>query len=297
MHRVRSSLAGPGRRGCAVAAAGRGAGQDDGLPLPRHRRCSTPTRSAPQEAKDKGCRTIEGAPITVIQAPRPRAGAPAPAAAAPRAGRRQGRPGRRSARATATPAASSRPSCGARKSSWRELQKEYNNGEPERRGDERNYQKYLDRVAEMKAAIARKESDIAALKRETRQAAAVKRRRAAGRQRRRRADAAARLRGLRPCWPRWWRWSRPTAAACSPTPRFENVLGLSRRSVLRGSLFDWFVDPRTLRDTRGRGGAQRVRHQPLRRAAAAPGADRRRAAAGARHRQPDRPARPRCWSS
>src|SRR5262249_11327309 len=46
------------------------------------------------------------------------------------------------------------------------LQKEYNNGEPERRGDERNYQRYLDRVSEMKAGIARKEADIAALKRE-----------------------------------------------------------------------------------------------------------------------------------
>jgi two-component system nitrogen regulation sensor histidine kinase GlnL len=30
---------------------------------------------------------------------------------------------------------------------------------------------------------------------------------------------------------------------------FEHVLGLSRRSVLRGSLFDWFVDPQILRDT------------------------------------------------
>ena len=30
---------------------------------------------------------------------------------------------------------------------------------------------------------------------------------------------------------------------------FEHVLGLSRRSVLRGSLFDWFVDSQQLRDT------------------------------------------------
>ena len=30
---------------------------------------------------------------------------------------------------------------------------------------------------------------------------------------------------------------------------FENVLGLSRRSVQRGSVFDWFVDPQRLRDT------------------------------------------------
>ena len=33
------------------------------------------------------------------------------------------------------------------------LRKDYNEGQPERKGDERNYQKYLDRVAEMKAAI------------------------------------------------------------------------------------------------------------------------------------------------
>jgi two-component system, NtrC family, nitrogen regulation sensor histidine kinase GlnL len=30
---------------------------------------------------------------------------------------------------------------------------------------------------------------------------------------------------------------------------FENVLGLSRRNVQRGSLFDWFVDSQTVRDT------------------------------------------------
>ncbi|MFZ5548244.1 MAG: hypothetical protein ACOZJX_06075 [Pseudomonadota bacterium] len=47
------------------------------------------------------------------------------------------------------------------------LRAEYNNGEPGRRGDEaRNMQKYIDRVAEMKAAILRQEADIAAIKRE-----------------------------------------------------------------------------------------------------------------------------------
>ena len=44
--------------------------------------------------------------------------------------------------------------------------KEFNNGEPERLGSERNYQTYLDRVAGMKAAVLRKDSDVAALKRE-----------------------------------------------------------------------------------------------------------------------------------
>ncbi|MEP6505893.1 MAG: hypothetical protein ABJD97_21345 [Betaproteobacteria bacterium] len=46
------------------------------------------------------------------------------------------------------------------------LQKEYNNGQPERRGDEKNFQKYLDRTADLKASIARTESDIAAITRE-----------------------------------------------------------------------------------------------------------------------------------
>jgi len=38
--------------------------------------------------------------------------------------------------------------------------------EPERRGDERNYARYLDRVASLKASITRKEADIAAIRRE-----------------------------------------------------------------------------------------------------------------------------------
>ena len=46
------------------------------------------------------------------------------------------------------------------------LQKEYNNGQPERRGDEKNNQKYLDRTADLKASIARTESDINAITRE-----------------------------------------------------------------------------------------------------------------------------------
>ena len=46
------------------------------------------------------------------------------------------------------------------------MQKEFNNGQPERQGDEKKFQKYLDRVGEMRAAIARKQIDIAALQRE-----------------------------------------------------------------------------------------------------------------------------------
>jgi|JI9StandDraft_2_1071091.scaffolds.fasta_scaffold249076_1 hypothetical protein len=123
---------------------------------------------SPQEAKDKGCRTIEGAPITIIQGrPKPASAAPATAGASSTA-----RPGE----ARVDPAAQRARDTDARRilgeelrkeeERLAELQKEYNNGEPERRADERNFQRYLDRVAEMKAGITRKEADIAALKRE-----------------------------------------------------------------------------------------------------------------------------------
>jgi hypothetical protein len=113
-----------------------------------------------KEAKDKGCKTIEGAPITVIQSTRPRA---TPSVAGP-------------AGSKVDPADQRARDADARRILEGELRREedrlvsmkseFNNGEPERQGNEKNYQKYLDRVNDMKAAIARKESDIAALKRE-----------------------------------------------------------------------------------------------------------------------------------
>ena len=116
----------------------------------------------PQEAKAKGCSVLEGAPISVIAGPRPRAAAPAS--------------GPRPADAKIDPAEQRARDSDARRildselrraeSDLAAMQKEFNNGQPERLGSERNYQKYLDRVADMKAAIARKESDIAAIKRE-----------------------------------------------------------------------------------------------------------------------------------
>jgi hypothetical protein len=115
-----------------------------------------------QEARDKGCTTIEGAPVTVIQTPKVRAPAPAPAPAA--GGTRVDPADQRARDSDARRILADE----LRREEERlvQLQKDYNNGEPERRGDERNYQKYIDRVADMKAAITRKEADIAALKRE-----------------------------------------------------------------------------------------------------------------------------------
>lgn len=119
---------------------------------------------SPKEAKDKGCKTIEGAPITIIQSTKPRpATAGSSASAGPPASR-------------IDPAEQRARDSDARRileAEWKReeerlaaMKAEYNNGEPERLGNEKNFQKYMDRVGEMKAAIVRKESDIAAIKRE-----------------------------------------------------------------------------------------------------------------------------------
>jgi hypothetical protein len=121
---------------------------------------------SPQEARDRGCRTIESAPVTVVQGPA-RAAASAPAPAAVAAGGSGARIDAATQRARDNDA---RRILGdeLRREEARlaTLRQEYNNGQPERRGDERNFQRYLDRVASLKADIDRTESDIAALKRE-----------------------------------------------------------------------------------------------------------------------------------
>ncbi len=43
----------------------------------------------------------------------------------------------------------------------------------------------------------------------------------------------------------------PEGECVAVNSSFENVLGMSRRSLSRGSMFDWFVDPQVLRDTVG----------------------------------------------
>lgn len=118
-----------------------------------------------KEASDRGCKALEGGSVTVIEGP-PVRRAPAPKAdAAPRSPDSRVDPADQRARDT-----------DKRRILETELRREeerlaglkleYNNGQPERRGDEKNYQKYLDRTAELKSGIERSESDVAALRRE-----------------------------------------------------------------------------------------------------------------------------------
>lgn len=124
----------------------------------------------PGEARERACRTIEGTPITVIQAPPAR-----PATQAGTAGGTAAAP--RGSGETKIDAASQKArDSDAKRILEAELRREeeklagllkdFNNGEPERRGDERNFQKYQERVSEMKSAIGRIEANVVALKRE-----------------------------------------------------------------------------------------------------------------------------------
>ena len=54
----------------------------------------------------------------------------------------------------------------AEESKLQSLRVEYNNGEPERLGSERNYARYQERVARLQADLQRTENNIASLKRE-----------------------------------------------------------------------------------------------------------------------------------
>jgi hypothetical protein len=114
-----------------------------------------------KEAKDKGCTVLEGS-VTVIPGTKTRTASNGAASSPPGS--------------KVDPADQRARDSDARRILEGELKREedrlaglkaeYNNGEPERRGDEKNYQKYIDRTADLKAQIERKTSDIAAIKRE-----------------------------------------------------------------------------------------------------------------------------------
>jgi hypothetical protein len=124
------------------------------------------------EADRLGCSVLTGGNVTVIEGTRvqpsaPAAGATAPVrvAAAPQAGSRIDGAEQRSRDSDSRSILENE--LRKAESKQADLLKEYNNGEPGKIGGEaQNNQKYLDRVAEMKANIARNDSDIASIKRE-----------------------------------------------------------------------------------------------------------------------------------
>jgi len=132
-------------------------------------RCGNEYTNTKPDARAKGCKLVEGGNLTVIQAVKPpknatpkvKASPEASAVAAPRVSANEQKARDQDAQLILQEE--------LKKALMRqeELKKEYNNGEPEKRGEEtRNHQKYLDRVAELQANLARNESDIAGIRRE-----------------------------------------------------------------------------------------------------------------------------------
>ncbi|AMO24526.1 hypothetical protein GCM10027034_11910 [Ramlibacter solisilvae] len=131
-------------------------------------RCGNSYTNSASEAQAKGCKLMEGGNVTVVEGTRVGgsgvkvATAPQSAsAAAPRVDSDEQKARDSDARIILE---AELKKAEARQA---ELVKEFNNGEPEKQGPEhRNHQKYLDRIAELKASIARNENDIAGIKRE-----------------------------------------------------------------------------------------------------------------------------------
>lgn len=126
-------------------------------------RCGNAYTNTVTQEQAKKCKLLQGGNVTVVQGTRP-AKASAPASM-PSSGPRVNAAEQKSRDTDARLILQSELQ--KAEALQAELLKEYNNGEPEKRGIEaRNVQRYLDRVAELKAKLARNESDIAGIRRE-----------------------------------------------------------------------------------------------------------------------------------
>jgi len=151
----------------ALACAGGGAGAQDGSVTYRCPGNDYKNTISAKEAERLGCKKLEGAPVTVIQMTKPRPQAAAAPAAAATTGSGPNRVDPQAQRARDSDARRIlEGELRTEEENLAALKREFNNGQPERLGNEQNYQKYVDRVAQLSAAIARKEADIAAIKRE-----------------------------------------------------------------------------------------------------------------------------------
>jgi hypothetical protein len=136
-------------------------------------RCGNTYTNDAAQAQAQGCKAVEGGNVTVVEGTKVnaaannrdgaavRVAAASPSAAAGRANSAEQKARDSDAREILEAELKKAQSRQA------ELQKEYNNGEPDKQGAEgRNYQKYLDRVSDLKASLARNEGDIAGIQRE-----------------------------------------------------------------------------------------------------------------------------------
>ena len=132
-------------------------------------RCGNEYTNTKPDASMRGCKLVDGGNVTVVQAARvPKVASAKVNAPANMVASGDNRIAANEQKARDSDARLILQSELKKAESRQEaLQKDYNNGAPEKLGEEtRNYQKYLDRVAELKASLARNESDIAGIRRE-----------------------------------------------------------------------------------------------------------------------------------
>lgn len=132
-------------------------------------RCGNEYTNNVKDAKSGSCKLVEGGNVTVIQSNRaPNGGVVKVASASPssfNSGQRVDNTEQRARDSDSRGILEAELKKAEAKQA--ELLKEYNNGDPEKLGTEvNNNQKFLSRIADMKANIARNDSDIAGIKRE-----------------------------------------------------------------------------------------------------------------------------------
>ena len=131
-------------------------------------RCGNEYTNKASVAKERGCKLVEGGNVTVVEGTRPAAGGTSAApkgASSPPSAPRVNTNDQKARDADARAILQSE----LKKSQARlaEIKQEYNGGEPQRNALElRNPQKYMERTAELKAALARAEADVAGIQRE-----------------------------------------------------------------------------------------------------------------------------------
>lgn len=141
-------------------------------------RCGNEYTNNAEVAKSRGCPVMEGGNITIVQGTTPQrstdnrppanpsSAPPASTPTAPRPATDRVAPAEQRARDSD---AKTILEAELRRAEERlaQAQKEFANGEPEKQGIEsRNHQRYLDRVAELRAAVSRAQSDVDGLRRE-----------------------------------------------------------------------------------------------------------------------------------
>ena len=143
-------------------------------------RCGNEYTNNASQAKERGCKLVEGGNVTVLQSSRPytppasSSGASPSASSAPKSSAPASSPPNTPRIDTSVQRTRDSDARGIfeaelRKAESRlaELSKEYNNGNPERTALElRNPQGYIERTAEIKANMARTASDIESIRRE-----------------------------------------------------------------------------------------------------------------------------------